>query len=171
MSALSTGYRQHDLENISLTSEKLSVGYEETQEILEGIDQERQKSEDQAIQYYMSHFSMDKQGNITKIKDVVPPSPIDPKAKVKTNMSSSSSSVITIDQLMHALDQCDNKITSSMQGVIDYNNKNFGLDQANITNSTVPYGKLPLNTSIASLQEHHYCAMPLSYFKGQTNPK
>jgi hypothetical protein len=94
-----------DLENISPTSEKLSVGYEETQEILEGIDQERQKSEDKAIQYYMSHFSMDKQGNITKIKEVVLPSLIDPKAKVKTNMSSSSSSVITIDQLMHALDQ------------------------------------------------------------------
>ena len=42
-----------------------------------------------------------------------------------------------------------------MQGVIDYNNKNFGLDQANITSSTAPYGKLPLNTSVASLQEHH----------------
>ena len=83
-------YSEVDAEDIQrLTFEQLSAEHQKTlddikSKIREEKDQEIQRQEQEAIKYYMPHFSVDRQGKVAKIKYVTLDSS---RFEVKTDVS------------------------------------------------------------------------------------
>jgi hypothetical protein len=111
-----------DAENIQrLNFEQLSAEDHKAlddikKKIREEKEQEIQRQEQEAMKHYMSHFSVDRQGKVTKIKDVTTNSP---QNEVKTDVSKQPALVIEIANIV------DGVVTAHLNNKLDFVGQNL----------------------------------------------
>ena len=125
------------------------------------------KEIEEKCQWYLSHFSKNRKGDVSTDKEVAILSDEDEQAKSNTNVSAATSP-ITLEQISQLVVSGQEKILATIQNMIDKslekqpftvdgNARGFNVD------STFQYNTMPPESSAAYA---HYCGMPMNFYNG-----
>ena len=130
----------------------------------------KEKETEEKHRWFLSHFSRNRKGEVSKDKEVVILS--DEEEQAKSSATVSTTTLPTMEQITQLVVSGQEKVLATVQGMID---KSLGkqplIDDGSAPNfnvdSTFQYNTMPPESSAAFMP--HY-GMPMNFYNGQKSP-
>ncbi|RLM78508.1 hypothetical protein C2845_PM12G10520 [Panicum miliaceum] len=130
------------------------------------------KEDEEARRWFLSHFSKNRKGDISKDKEVVIVSSEDDQAKVNADVSNATSPV-TLEQVSRLLVDGQERMLSTVQNMIDRSlgkqplANDSNAPNSNVASTSQQYAMPPESSAVPAPQH----SMPMSYYDGQKTPE